>query len=91
MSLPLFAQMLDSKEEPNLPFEVMLSMMSLDFDGSTQDWATDVEYYNVEKYAEGFGSDGVQGEVEMYASVHRALSNLLKRKPDLSTCKQSFS
>ncbi|EGO55041.1 hypothetical protein NEUTE1DRAFT_139321 [Neurospora tetrasperma FGSC 2508] len=78
-------QILDSQEQPYLPLDFMLGIMSLDSNGSTLQLHHDVTYYDVAEDFEVFESDGEQGKATMYASVYRALWTLLRRKPDLST------
>ncbi|EAA29742.1 hypothetical protein GE21DRAFT_9721 [Neurospora crassa] len=62
MSLPLFGQMLDSIEQPHLPFDIMLSTMSLHWDSRTIKLAADMNFYDVE-FTYEFDFDDLSGEV----------------------------
>ncbi|KAK3485245.1 uncharacterized protein B0T23DRAFT_327068 [Neurospora hispaniola] len=66
MILPLFGQMLDSTEQPYLPFDFLRSIMSLEVDHYTREMATNVAFYSVNDYSTGsVGWHGSQREVEV--------------------------
>lgn len=91
MTLPLFAQLLESDEQLYLPLDFLHKMMSLDCDGSiTGMLPTSVLYYDIEGDGGGFDSGSSQGDAKMHAFFHGKLLRLLKRKPDLSTGKSKI-
>ncbi|KAK1779641.1 hypothetical protein QBC45DRAFT_450795 [Copromyces sp. CBS 386.78] len=79
-TLPLFAQLLDTNEQPYLPFDSLLNLLSLEFDRSRAgELPTNVMFYDMEVDAEGFDFRGDQGVVEMHAFVHgRLIMDLIK-------------
>lgn len=91
MILPLFGQMLDSTEQPYLPFDFLRSIMSLEVDHYTREMATNVAFYGVNDDSSDFvGWHGRLGDAEMYVSVRRAMLTLPRRNPDLSTCESTI-
>ena len=88
MTLPLFAQLLESDEQLYLPYDFLQATMSLDFDGFiTGMLPTSVSYYDIEGDGEGFDSGRWHDDAKMHAFVHGKLLGLLKKKPGLSTGK----
>ena len=86
-TLPLFAHLLDTHAQPYIPFDLLLTLAPLDFgDSRHYQQPTGIWRYK-HVYFPDFVVNGLECLRETHAFVHGTVLRLLRRYPDLSTCK----